>query len=109
VNAQEIYSQIFPLSEHNDKGYRRLDTKRYKVPSFFGTTLTKKMKNAKTLLSKNEYKAVYRTLADSIEIQTLHPHPDSIRFVVDTTLVRFPNLIIDKKTKTATNVCIYFR
>ncbi|KZR98284.1 Uncharacterized protein APZ42_006368, partial [Daphnia magna] len=54
---------------------------------------------------ENEYKAVYRTLADSIEIQTLHPHPDSIRFVVDTTLARFQNLIIDKKDKTATNVC----
>jgi hypothetical protein len=109
VNAQEIYSQIFPLSERNDKGYRRLDTKKYKVPSFFGTALTEKMKHAKTLLSENEYKAVYRTLADSIEIQTLHPHPDSIRFVVDTTLARFPNLIIDKKDQTATHVCIYFR
>ncbi|KZR99964.1 Uncharacterized protein APZ42_003945, partial [Daphnia magna] len=58
---------------------------------------------------ENEYKAVYRTLADSIEIQTLHPHPDSIRFVVDTTLARFQNLIIDKKDQTATNICIYFR
>ncbi|KAK4006398.1 hypothetical protein OUZ56_011552 [Daphnia magna] len=107
VNAQEINSQIFPLSERNDKGYRRLDTKRYKMPSFFGTALTEKMKNAKTLLSENEYKAVYRTLADSIEIQTLHPHPDSIRFVVDTTLTRFQNLIIDKKDKTATNAIFY--
>ncbi|KZR98141.1 Uncharacterized protein APZ42_006573 [Daphnia magna] len=107
VNAQEIYSQIFPLSERNDKGYRRLDTKRYKVPSFFGTDLTEKMKNAKTLLSENEYKAVYRKLADSIEIQTLHPHPDSIRFVVDTTLARFQNHILDKKEQTATNAIFY--
>jgi hypothetical protein len=55
-------------------------------------------------MSENQYKAMYRTLADSIKIQTLHPHPDCIRFVVDPTLVRFSDLFIDKKDKTETNV-----
>ncbi|KZS19698.1 Uncharacterized protein APZ42_013785 [Daphnia magna] len=91
--------------EHKNKEYCRIDTSAYKLPTFFGTVLTKKMNDSKPLLSENEYKAIYRTSADSIETQTLHPHPNSIRFVA----AKFPNLIIDKKDSALTNGIFYLK
>ncbi|KAK4007161.1 hypothetical protein OUZ56_012323 [Daphnia magna] len=60
------------------------------------------MMKVKTL-TNTEYLAIYRILADSIEERTIHPHPDSIRYVVDRVLTKFPHLILDKNDSLATN------
>lgn len=49
---------------------------------------------------------ITRTLANSIEEYTLHPHPDSLKFVVDNLFVKYPNLIMDKEDSIQTNVSI---
>lgn len=62
------------------------------------------MKKEKIVLSPNEYKAIYRILADSIEVFTVHSHPESVRFVVDSALSKYRSLDIDKNDSVDTNV-----
>jgi hypothetical protein len=70
---------------------------------------------AKETYQAAEFSMITRTLANSIEEYTLHPHPDSLKFVVDSLLVKYPNLIMDKEdsiqTKVSmlcTQICILF-
>jgi len=59
---------------------------------------------AKETYQAAEFSMITRTLANSIEEYTLHPHPDSLKFVVDSLLVKYPNLIMDKEDSIQTNV-----
>jgi hypothetical protein len=59
---------------------------------------------AKQTYQAAEFSMITRTLANSIEQYTLHPHPDSLKFVVDNLLVKYQNLIMDKEYSIQTNV-----
>ncbi len=103
-DGQRIFTQVFPIVDRHDREYVRLNSATYKLPTFFGTQSTEKMNDIKQSLTSKDYLAIYRILANSIEEHTLHPHPDSIRFVVDRMLSKYSNLILDKKDSIATNV-----
>ena len=58
------------------------------------------------VFSSTQYNSICRVLASKIEEITIHPHPESVRFVVDKLLAKFPVLIIDKKKAPLTTVIV---
>ncbi len=106
-DGQRIYSQLIPVSERVDRGYERLNSSTYKLPTCYGTALTQKMNSKeKQSYQPSDFSSITRTLATSIEEQTLHPHPDSVKYVVDSLLKKYPNLIMDSEDSSQTNVSI---
>lgn len=81
-----------------------IDTATFKLPRYFGGTLDSKLKN-KQVLVKKDLSSVCRELSRSIrETGTNHPHPDSIRFVVDKFINRYPAVVFNEKDITTTSV-----
>jgi hypothetical protein len=104
-DGQRIYSQLFTVSERVNRECVRINSALYKLPTCHGPALTQKMKSkAKQTYQAAEFSMITRTLANSIEQYTLHPHPDSLKFVVDNLLVKYQNLIMDKEYSIQTNV-----
>jgi len=58
----------------------------------------------KETISSKEYSSISKTLTSASEPFTLHPHPDSIRFVVEKLLSKFPVLVIEQENETTTMV-----
>lgn len=52
-------------------------------------------------ISSKEYSSISRTFQSAIEPFTLHPNPDSIRFVVGKLFFKFSVLVIDQENETA--------
>ena len=73
-----------------------IDTRKYRLPTRFGMKIDEKMER-KIPLESNEISAVCREVARSIEHQckTVHPHAQSITFIVNKLLVKYPSLVID--------------
>lgn len=95
-NAQAISSQVWPRSQKTAKfNHVHIDTAKFKLPTHFGS-LNEKIKSLDETLKKNEYSSVCRALARSIEKQTIHPHPDSIRHVVGLFLAKYESLVLKK-------------
>ncbi len=84
----------------------RLNSASYQLPTCYDTALTQKMNSKQKNYQAAEFSMITRTLANSIEEYTLHPHPDSLKFVVDSLLVKYPNLIMDKEDSIQTNISI---
>ncbi len=49
--------------------------------------------------TNNHFSSICRKLSDLVEETTIHPHPESLRFIVEKLLAKFPILIVDKKNQ----------
>ena len=54
----------------------------------------------KTPLASKDYSFICRILSRSIEEFTLHPHPDSVKFVVTKFLDKYPSAVINENADT---------
>lgn len=103
------HSQVVPNSEPVNKqrkfSHVMIDTSKYQLPNFFGTKIDYKIEK-KIPLESNEISSLCRELARSIEHQfkTVHPHSQSINYVVNKLLMKYPSLIIDELMGNETNV-----
>jgi len=77
---------------------------KFKLPTCYGFTRDKKLKNNSASLDNNDYNSICRILAKSIEEFTIHPHPKSICLVVDKFVAKYPVVIIDQENQTPTLV-----
>lgn len=66
----------------------------------------KKLSN-KQGLDKDDISSVCRTLCDSVEVHTIHPHPYSLKFALTQLFRKYPSLILDPSNESSTFVSIY--
>lgn len=94
---------MWPVAERKGHEYVYLNTDKFQLPKRYGFVVDEKIKKKGTFV-KEDCSAICRTLAISIEEFTIHPHPDSIRFVVEELIAKYPVIVIEEENKISTIV-----
>ena len=83
----------------------QIDTSKYRLPTSFHYLLDEKLAK-KRPLDKKDYSSVARGLSKSIEEITIHPHTDSLRFVVNKFLNKYENAVVNSYSDTSVRLCL---
>lgn len=102
---ERSFGEVWPVSEINKKfEHKTLDMTNFKLPNHFGFTIDNKLKKSSASFDNNDYNSICRILANSIEEFTIHPDPNSIRFLVGQLIGKYPAIVIDEENKVTTLV-----
>lgn len=105
--GDDVFRQVWSVSESKRPDYVHLNTGNFKLPMCYGTIIDDMLNGKKGPnpdFTNNHFSAICRKLSDLVEETTIHPHPESLRFIVEKLLAKFPILIVDKKNQTSTIV-----
>ena len=85
------------------KQCEKLDFKKWKMPTGFGTTINKQLQCGKAL-TNDQLSSICRRVANSIEEVSLCPCPESLRAVVNNLFAIFPSTMVDPDDEVSSSV-----